>query len=65
MHAVRSGSQRIVVLFGDTNVFVLLMHYWDILHSEGLRELWIRACVSDSKRYIPVHILAPKNGKER
>jgi hypothetical protein len=40
------------------------MHYRDILHSEGLRELWIRACVGDSKRYFPVHILAPRNGKE-
>lgn len=64
MHAVRSGIQRIVVLSGDTDVFVLLMHYWDILHSEGLRELWIRAGVGDSTRYIPVHILAPKIGKE-
>jgi hypothetical protein len=63
MHAVRSGSQRIVVLIGDTDVRVLLMHYWDILHSEGLRELWIRAGVGDSKRYIPVHILAPRIGK--
>jgi hypothetical protein len=48
MHAVKSGSQRIV-FFGDTDVFVLLIYYWDILHSEGLRELWIRAGVGDSK----------------
>jgi hypothetical protein len=40
------------------------MHYWDIFHSEGLRELWIRAGVGDSKIYIPVHILAPRIGKE-
>ena len=39
MHAVRIGIQRIVVLSGDTDVFVLLMQYWDVLHSEGLREL--------------------------
>jgi hypothetical protein len=63
MRAVRSDSQRIVVLFGDTDVCVLFMHYWDILHSEGLRELWIRACVGDSKRYLPVHIRAPRVGK--
>lgn len=41
------------------------MHYWYILHSEGLvRELWIRAGVGDSTRYIPVHIVAPRIGKE-
>ena len=64
MHAVKSGIQCIVVLSSDTDVFVLLMHYWDILHCEGLRELWIRAGVGDSTRYIPVHILAPRIGKE-
>ena len=45
MHAVKSGTQRIVALSGDTDVFILLMHYWSILHSEGLKELWIRAGV--------------------
>ena len=63
MHAVRSGVQRIVALSGDTDVFVLLMLYWGILHSEGLKEFWIRACVGDT-RYIPVHILAPRIGQE-
>ena len=64
MHAVRSGIQRIVALSGDTDVFVLLMHYWGILHSEGLKELWVRAGVGDTTRYIPVHILAPRIGQE-
>jgi len=64
LHSVRSGMQHIVVLSGDTHVFVLLVHYWDILSSEGLRELWIRAGVGGSTRYIPVHILAPRIGKE-
>ena len=27
MHAVKSGTERIVVLSSDTDVFVLLMHY--------------------------------------
>ena len=64
MHAVRSGIQRIVALSGDTDVFVLLMHYWGILHSEGLKEFWVRAGVGDTTRYIPVHILAPRIGQE-
>jgi hypothetical protein len=40
------------------------MHYLDILHSEGLREFWIRAGVVGKRIYIPVHILAPRIGKE-
>ena len=63
MHAVRSGIQRIVALSGDTDVFVLHRHYWGILHSEGLKELWVRAGVGDT-RYIPVDILAPRIGQE-
>ena len=59
MHAIRRGIQRNVVLSGDTDVFVLLMHYWDVLHSESLRELWIRSGVGDSTRYISVHVLSP------
>ena len=43
MHAARSEIQRIVVLSGDTDMFVLIMHYWDGLHSEDLREVWRRA----------------------
>ena len=39
MHAVKSGTERIVVLYSDTDVFVLLMHYWQLLHSSGLLEL--------------------------
>ena len=62
MHAVRSGIERILVLSGDTDVFVLLMFYWSSLHSEGLKELWIRAGVANSTRYIPVHTLAPRVG---
>ena len=42
MHLVRSGIPRIVVSTGNTDASVLLMHYWDVLHSEGLRELWYR-----------------------
>ena len=37
IHAVRGGIRRFVVFSGNTDVFVHLMHYWDVLHSEGLR----------------------------
>ena len=55
MHAASSGIQCIVALSGDADVFVRLMHYGVILHSEGLTELSVRAGVGD-----PVHILTPQ-----
>ena len=64
MHAVKSGTERIVVLSSDTDVFVLLMHYWQLLHSSGLLELWLRAGVGDTTRYIPVHTIASRVGKD-
>ena len=59
MHAVRSGIQRIVALSGDIDVFFLLMHYWGILHPEGLNKLWVRAGVGDTR-----YILAPRIEQE-
>ena len=43
IHAVKGGMKRIIVLSGDTDVFIRLMHYWNFLHSIGLCELWLRA----------------------
>ena len=64
MHAVKSRMKCIIVLSGDTDVFVLLMHYWNLLHSNGLCELWLRAGVGDSTRYIPVHTIVSRVGGE-
>lgn len=62
MDAVTTGTARIVVLSNDTDVLVLLLYYWRILFSHGLKELWMRGGVGDSIRYIPVHTLATKIG---
>ena len=62
MHTVRSGIERFGVLSVDTDV-VVLMPFWDVLHSEGLGELWTRAGVGDSTRCIPVHVPGPVIGK--
>ena len=37
MHAVEHGIERIIVLSADTDVFVLLLYYWNSLHLKGLR----------------------------
>ena len=64
MHAVKAGSQRIIVLSSDTDVLVLLLYYCDELQSCGLCELWVKSGVGDSTRYIPIHTLFTSVGKD-
>lgn len=64
LHAVCSGATRVVVLSNDTDVMVLGLNYWDLLKSHGLREMWIRAGVGNTTRFIPFHILAERLGTE-
>ena len=63
MHAVTHGISRIIVLSADTDVFVLMVFYWNVLHSHGLSELWVKAGVGDSTRFIPIHVLAAQIGE--
>ena len=62
LHSVTGGATRIVVLFNDTDVLVLLLHFWAALRAHGLQELWMRAGVAKSTRYLPVHVLAHRLG---
>ena len=39
---------------------VLGLHYWDYLKNYGLKELWMRAGIGNTTRYIPLHVLAMK-----
>lgn len=63
IHAVVGGATRAVVLSNDTDVLVLLLHYWKMAHGHGLKELWMRARTGKSTRYLPVHILAMEIGE--
>ena len=65
MHAVTHGISRIIVLSSDTDVFVLIVLYWNVLHSHGLSELWgVKAEVGDSTRFIPIHVLTAQIGED-
>ena len=64
LHAVEHGIQRLVVLSPDTDVFVLLLFYWDVLHENGLYELWLKAGNENSTKYIPKHSLASDKGPD-
>ena len=54
-YAVKRGVKKLVLLSNDTDVIVGLI-YHDLL-KEGLKELWFRAGVGTTTRYIPVHVL--------
>ena len=49
--------KKLVVLSNDTDVIVGLIYQCHDLLKEGLKELWFRAGVGTTTRYIPVHVL--------
>ena len=60
MHATKLGTARVVLLSSDTDVLVLALYFWCILHAHGLSEMWMRAGVGNTIRYIPLHTLVNK-----
>jgi len=58
--ATTQGITRIVILSNDTDVIVLMLHFLNMLKMHGLSELWIKAGVGNTTRYIPLHILSEK-----
>ena len=61
-HAVANAAKRLVILSTDTDILVLSLYYWHQLHSNGLVEMWMRAEVANSTRYIPLHNIATNRG---
>lgn len=61
IQAVDFGTKRVVVLSSETDVAVFTIYFWHTLKIHGLQELWMRAGVGDSTRYIPLRVIAEKN----
>ena len=57
MHAFKMRPVRFVLLSSHTDVFVLGLFFWKMLHSHGLTELWMRTGIGDTTRYIPLHTI--------
>lgn len=55
-----NGMKSITVVSSDTDVLVLLIHYYRAFSSNGLQKLWLRVGKGDKRRFIPVHILIQK-----
>ena len=60
IHATQTGAKRLVILSGHTDVMVMALYFNTDLKTNGLRELWMRAGVGDSTRYIPLHLIAER-----
>ena len=54
-HAIKQGNLRVIVTSNDTDVVVLLIHYYKVFQS--INELWIYYGTGEKARYIPIHRL--------
>ena len=64
-HAVWNGVTRVVILSSDDDAMVLELYYWDYQKKCGLKELWMRAGIGNTTRYIPLRALAMKVGTDK
>ena len=55
--ALDADHKVCVVLCNDTDVIVALLYQIPVFLQHGLSELWVRAGVGDTTRYIPLHTL--------
>ena len=64
LDATNYGAKQVVLLSNDTDVVVLGLHFCSILKARELKELWIKASLGMTARYIPLHTLATRMGTE-
>ena len=55
LDCVRSGYKRCVVISNDTDVIVTLLFHFTVYAQEGLEQLWVKAGVGKTTRFIPIH----------
>ena len=48
----------------DTDVLVLLLHYFEKFHSLGLQNLFLQLGKGEKRRMLPVHIMFERFGKD-
>ena len=64
LDSIKSGHHINVVLSNDTDVVILLLYYMPAFIEHGLKELWLRGGIGDKTRFIPIHTLFEKVGKD-
>ena len=51
------GYKKFVILSNDTDVLVLLLHYFKRFKENGIKKVWIRISSGATRRHIPIHHL--------
>ena len=64
LDSLRSGHRVCVVISNDTDVLVALLYHMPVFLDHQLQELWLRAGVGDSTRYVPLHTLFDILGRQ-
>ena len=64
LNSLRSGHRVCVVISNDTDVLVALLYDMPVFLDYQLPELWLRAGVGDSTRYVPLHTLFDILGRQ-
>lgn len=59
---IRRSTKNVMVVSSDTDVLVLLIHYFKRFQSEGLENMWLRVGKADNRRFIPIHTICENLG---
>ena len=62
LDSLKSGHRVCVVISNDTDVIVALLYHMPVFLQHNLKELWVRAGVGDTTRYVPLHTLFDRLG---
>lgn len=57
LDSLKAGHTTCVVISNDTDVIVALLYHCPVFIQNGLEQLWVRAGVGDTTRYVPLHTL--------
>ena len=62
LDSLKAGNKVCVVISSDTDVTVALLYHMPVFIQNGIEELWVRAGVGDTTRYLPLHTLFQRLG---
>ena len=62
LEALKEGHTVCVVISSDTDVIVTLLYHMPVYVHHGIQELWVKAGVGDTTRFIPLHTLFQRQG---
>ena len=57
LDSLKAGNKVCIVISNDTDVTVALLYHMPVFIQNGIEELWVRAGVGDTTRYLPLHTL--------